>query len=48
MGTQIRLSSADHGIYGCRTSYASNEVAINWNAPATVIFAILDYVLGEK
>lgn len=29
-------------------SYASNEVAINWNAPATVIFAILDYVLGEK
>lgn len=29
-------------------SYASNEVAINRNAPATVIFAILDYVLGEK
>lgn len=29
-------------------SFASNEVAINWNAPATVIFAILDYVMGKN
>jgi len=29
-------------------SYASNEVAINWNSPATVLLAALDYYLGDK
>ncbi|MEJ5265079.1 MAG: glycoside hydrolase family 9 protein [Bacteroidales bacterium] len=29
-------------------SYASNEVAINWNAPATFLLAALDYLLGNK
>lgn len=29
-------------------SYASNEVAINWNAPATFLLAALDHYLGDK
>ncbi len=29
-------------------SYASNEVAINWNAPATFLLAAIDYYLGNK
>lgn len=26
-------------------SYASNEVAINWNAPVVVVFSVIDYVM---
>ncbi|MGC8803516.1 MAG: glycoside hydrolase family 9 protein [Bacteroidales bacterium] len=29
-------------------SYASNEVAINWNAPATFLLAALDHYLGDN
>ncbi|MCX7987581.1 MAG: glycoside hydrolase family 9 protein [Bacteroidales bacterium] len=29
-------------------SYASNEVAINWNAPATFLLAAIDFYLGDK
>jgi len=29
-------------------SYASNEVAINWNAPATFLLAALDHYYGNK
>jgi endoglucanase len=29
-------------------SYASNEIAINWNAPAVFLFNVLDMLLGEN
>lgn len=46
--TQIRLYLPAMAYMDVEPNYASNEVAINWNAPDIVIFAILDYVLGEK